>query len=233
MSAELSGPRLAPEVGPAKRLVVFLHGYGADGADLIELGRQWRKLLPDAAFVSPHAPERCSGAPMGRQWFALNAAALSPDDPRGEEERWRGVVAARPALDAFLDAELARLELDDSRLALVGFSQGSMMALHVGLRRRRAPAAIVAYSGLLVGPDKLGDAKARNARGEPPPILLLHGDQDPLIPLEAMLTATDDLARAEIPNQWHLSFGVGHGIDAGGLRQGGLFLAQAFRAAAR
>ena len=149
----------------------------------------------------------------------------APDDARGEDERWRGVVAARPALDAFLDAELARLGLDDSRLALVGFSQGSMMALHVGLRRRRAPAAIVAYSGMLVGPDKLGEAKARNARGEPPPILLVHGDQDPLIPLEAMLAATDDLARAEIPNQWHLSFGVGHGIDAGGLRQGGLFLA--------
>ena len=231
MSAELNGPRLDPEVAPAKRLVVFLHGYGADGSDLIELGRQWRKLLPDAAFVSPHAPERCVGAPTGRQWFSLNV--LAPNDARGEDERWRGVVAARPALDAFLDAELQRLGLDDSRLALVGFSQGSMMALHVGLRRRRAPAAIVAYSGMLVGPDKLGEAKARNPRGEPPPILLVHGDQDPVIPLEAMLAATDDLARAEIPNQWHLSFGVGHGIDAGGLRQGGLFLAQAFRAAAR
>ena len=86
---------------------------------------------------------------------------------------------------------------------------------------------------MLVGPDKLGEAKARNARGEPPPILLVHGDQDPLIPLEATLVAADDLARAEIPNQWHLSFGLGHGIDAGGLRQGGLVLAQAFRAAAR
>ena len=168
MPAELTGPRLDPEAAPAKRLVVFLHGYGADGADLIELGRQWRKLLPDAAFVSPHAPERCAGAPTGRQWFALNV--LAPDDARGEDERWRGVSAARPTLDAFLDAELARLGLDDSRLALVGFSQGSMMALHVGLRRKRALAAIVAYSGLLVGPDKLGEAKARNARGEPPPI---------------------------------------------------------------
>jgi phospholipase/carboxylesterase len=231
MPAELTGPRLDPEVAPAKRLVVFLHGYGADGNDLIELGRQWRKLLPDAAFVSPHAPERCAGAPTGRQWFPLKI--LAPDDSRGEGERWSGVVAARPALDGFLDAELARLGLDDSRLALVGFSQGSMMALHVGLRRRRAPAAIIAYSGLLVGPDKLGEAKARNVRGEPPPILLVHGDQDPMIPFEAMFAATDDLARAEIPNQWHLSFGIGHGIDAGGLRQGGLFLAQSFRAAAR
>ena len=111
MSVELNGPRLDPEVGSAKRLVVFLHGYGADGNDLIELGKQWRKLLPDAAFVSPHAPERCAGAPTGRQWFALNV--LAPEDARGGDERWRGVVAARPALDAFLDAELARLGLDE------------------------------------------------------------------------------------------------------------------------
>jgi phospholipase/carboxylesterase len=231
MPAELNGPRLDPEVATAKRLVVFLHGYGADGNDLIELGRQWRKLLPDAAFVSPHAPERCAGAPTGRQWFPLNV--LAPDDARGEDQRWSGVVAARPALDAFLDAELARRGLDDSRLALVGFSQGSMMALHVGLRRRRAPAAIVAYSGLLVGPDKLDEAKALSAKGESPPILLVHGDQDPLIPLEAMFAAMDDLARAGIPSQWHLSLGVGHGIDAGGLTHGGLFLAQSFRATGR
>jgi len=231
MAAPLTGPRLNPQRGPAKRLVVFLHGYGADGGDLIEVGRQWRALLPETAFVAPHAPERCAGAPMGRQWFALNA--LTPDDPRGEDERWRGAAAARPAIDAFLDAELKRLGLDDSSLALIGFSQGAMMALHVGLRRPRAPAGIVSYSGLLVGPERLGEAKARNAKGEPPAILLVHGDEDPLIPLAAMVVAMNDLAKAGIPNQWHLSLGVGHGIDEGGLRHGGLFLAQCFRAAAR
>ena len=231
MADPIAGPRLEAKSGRAKQLVVFLHGYGADGKDLIEIGRQWRNWLPDAAFVAPNAPERCAMSPIGRQWFGLSNRR--PDDPRGADERWTGAVKARPALDAFLDAELARLGLDESRLALVGFSQGTMMALHVGLRRRRAPAAIVAYSGMLVGPDKLGEAKARNPRGEPPPILLVHGDQDPVIPLEAMLAASDDLARAEIPNQWHLSFGTGHGIDAGGLRHGGQFLAQAFRAAAR
>ncbi len=226
MTANLTGPRLDPKGGPAKQLVVFLHGYGADGNDLIELGGQWRALMPEAAFVSPHAPERCAASPMGRQWFALSNAP--PDDPRGAADRWRGAVTARPAIDAFLDAELARLGLDDSRLALVGFSQGAMMALHVGLRRARAPAAIVSYSGLLVGPEYLSEAGARDARGARPPILLVHGDQDPLIPVEAMFMAMDDLARAEIPSQWHLSFGVGHGIDAGGLRHGGLFLAKAF-----
>jgi phospholipase/carboxylesterase len=231
MTANLTGPRLDPKSGPAKRLVVFLHGYSADGNDLIELGGQWRAALPETAFVSPHAPERCAASPMGRQWFALSGAA--PDDPKGAAERWQGAVAARPAIDAFLDAELARLGLDDSRLALVGFSQGAMMALHVGLRRPQAPAAIVSYSGLLVGPERLAEAAARDARGARPPILLVHGDRDPLIPAEAMFLAMNDLAEAEIPCQWHLSFGVGHGIDAGGLRHGGLFLAKAFGLRAR
>src|SRR5574337_665702 len=197
MSGALEGPRV-PAAGATKRLVVFLHGYGADGNDLIELGRAWRNLLPGTEVVSPHAPERCIGAPSGRQWFGLSNRP--PDDPRGAEERWNGAVKARAPIDAFLDAELARLGLDDSRLALVGFSQGSMMALHVGLRRKSAP----------------------------PAILLVHGDQDPLIPFEALFLALDALASAHIPAQWHMSFGVGHGIDEGGLRHGGLFLAQAF-----
>lgn len=226
MTAKLTGPRIPPKSGVARQLVVFLHGYGADGNDLIELGQQWRDLLPDAAFVSPNAPERCAGTPMGRQWFAL--AATAPDDPRGDAERWRGAVNARPAIDGFLDGELARLGLDDSRLALVGFSQGCMMALHVGLRRPRAVAGVLGYSGLLVGADHLAEAKARDARGEAPPVLLVHGDQDPLIPLDAMFIAANQLAAAEIPCQWHLSFGVGHGIDGGGLQHGGLFLAKAF-----
>ena len=149
MSVALDGPRIPASGGRAKGLVVFLHGYGADGGDLIELGKHWRALLPQTAFVSPHAPERCAGAPTGRQWFALTNRP--PHDPGGAEDRWNGVVKARGPIDAFLDAELERLGLDDSKLALVGFSQGSMMAMHLGLRRRRAPAAILGYSGLLVG----------------------------------------------------------------------------------
>ncbi len=226
MSAALDGPRIPASAGRTRQLVVFLHGYGADGNDLIELGRQWRTLLPEAAFVSPHAPERCAASPMGRQWFALANAA--PEDPAGARERWDGAVKARGPIDAFLDAELNRLGLDDSGLALVGFSQGAMMALHVGLRRPFAPAAILGFSGLLVGPERLNEAKARDKRGQPPPILLVHGDQDQLIPFEAMFMAADALAQASIPAQWHLSLGIGHGIDAGGLRHGGQFLDKAF-----
>lgn len=210
----LDGPRLKPASGrPARKLVVFLHGYGADGNDLISLGQEWAGLLPDAAFVSPHAPEPCAGTPYGRQWFPLSL--------RDPTEFWRGVVAARPALDPFLDAELARLNLTDQDLALVGFSQGTMMALHAGLRRRSSPAAILGYSGLLAGPEHLAEARTR------PRLMLVHGDQDDLIPVGFLFTATAALGKAEIPVQWHISAGLGHGIDGEGLSLGGRFLRQA------
>src|SRR5689334_20492919 len=131
MAAILDGPRIEPKSGAAKQLVVFLHGYGADGNDLIEIGRAWQGLLPQAAFVSPHAPEACGQAPMGRQWFPLTF--------RDPHERWTGVNAAAPVLHAFLDSELKRHALPPAALALVGFSQGTMMALHVGLRRAVPP----------------------------------------------------------------------------------------------
>ncbi|MFV0281592.1 MAG: alpha/beta hydrolase [Rhodoblastus sp.] len=220
MAATIDGPRLAPKSGAPRQLVVFLHGYGADGSDLIELGRQWRPFLPDALFVAPNAPELCAMAPSGRQWFSLTM--------RDPSERWTGVNKAQPALDAFLDQELAKLGLDESALALVGFSQGTMMALHAGLRRKRAPAGILGYSGMLVGPEHLSQATARTKNGEPPPILLAHGDSDEVIPLDALFDSADALAKADIPCQWHISFGVGHGIDEGGLMHGGLFVARNF-----
>jgi phospholipase/carboxylesterase len=215
MPRPLDGPRLAPKSGQARQLVVFLHGYGADGNDLIGLGEQWAGLMPDAAFVSPHAPEPCGMAPMGRQWWALTF--------RDPSERWRGCQVAAPDLDAFLGAELERHGLGPDRLALVGFSQGAMMAMHVGLRRPIQPAAIVAYSGHLVGPEHL----AAEAKGRPP-LLLVHGDRDEIIPVDALFEAMEGLTKAEIPCQWHLSLGIGHGIDPDGLRHGGLFLAQNF-----
>jgi phospholipase/carboxylesterase len=220
MVASIDGPRLAPKGRAVKRLVVFLHGYGADGTDLIAIGQQWQSLLQDTAFVAPHAPEACAQAATGRQWFPLTM--------REEGERWRGVNTAHPTLDAFLDAELTRYGLSDDRLALVGFSQGTMMALHTGLRRKRAPGAILGYSGLLVGAEHLAAAQARDAKGQPPPILLIHGDQDNVIPVDATFVAAEQLAEAGIPSQYHISEGIGHGIDGGGLMHGGLFLAQSF-----
>jgi phospholipase/carboxylesterase len=224
MAAELNGPRLEPRAGKARQLVVFLHGYGADGNDLIDIGRAWQQLLPEAAFVSPHAPQPCGQAPMGREWFPLTF--------RDPDERWTGVTTAAPALTQFLDAELARRGLGASVLALVGFSQGTMMALHVGLRRAVAPLAIVGYSGLLVGPTG-GEIEAmKHEITARPPVLLVHGDRDELIPAQALFHAAQGLAALDVPVEWHLSHGIGHGIDAEGLRHGGEFLARRFRALA-
>jgi len=216
----LDGPRLEPKSGRAKQLVVFLHGYGADGNDLIDIGRAWQNLLPDAAFISPHAPRPCGQAPVGREWFPLTF--------RDPNERWTGVNMAAPGLNDFLDTELARHGLPGQALALVGFSQGTMMSLHVGLRRRVAPAAIVGYSGMLVLP---GDADPEAIEAEvtaKPPVLLVHGAQDELIPAAALFHGAEGLAALGVPIEWHLSAGIGHGIDQEGLRHGGEFLARRF-----
>jgi len=220
--AELDGPRLEPRSGAARQLVVFLHGYGADGNDLIEIGRAWQGLLPHAAFVSPHAPRPCGQAPTGREWFPLTF--------RNPDERWNGVNAAAPGLNAFLDAELKRRNLPPSALALVGFSQGTMMALHVGLRRALPPAGIVGYSGMLIMPgDTMSEAFAAEIKSRPP-VLLIHGDEDQLIPVQAVNHSAQGLSAVGVPAEWHISPGVGHGIDEEGLRQGGEFLAKCFAA---
>ena len=219
MAADLDGPRIEPRAGGAARqLVVFLHGYGADGNDLIEIGRAWQGLLPHAAFVSPHVPHPCGQAPMGREWFPLT--------DRAQDERWRGTVSAAPILERFLDAELQRRNLPPSALALVGFSQGTMMALHVGLRRATAPFAIVGYSGLLVTNPKAEVDSLKTEIKSRPPVLLIHGDSDDLIPPQALFLAANGLAALGVPVEWHLSAGIGHGIDEEGLRQGGEFLAK-------
>ena len=179
MALPFDGPRLPPAAGGAARqLVVFLHGYGADGNDLIGLGREWAKLLPRAAFVSPHAPEPCGAAPMGKQWFDLSLGDT-------------GVKRAAPALDAFLDAELKRLGLGPRVLGLVGFSQGTMIALAVGLKRNPAPAAIVGYSGALATVEALPKDPT-----SAPAILLVHGDMDEVIPVDALFLAREQLAHA-------------------------------------
>lgn len=215
LAPKLSGPRRPATSGQTRKLVVLLHGYGANGEDLIGLAPYFARVLPDAAFVSPHAPEPCAGAPMGRQWWGISSFSA--------EERLKGAMRAAPLLDRFIDDELQRLRLSPSDLALVGFSQGTMMALHVGLRRERPVAAIVGYSGALVAPEAL----ASEARSKPP-ILLVHGDMDDLLPIESLFEAAQGLAAAGVPAEWHISPGVGHSIAQDGLDLGADFLARAF-----
>jgi phospholipase/carboxylesterase len=217
MSAHIDGPRLAPAAGGTpQQLVIFLHGYGADGNDLIGLGREWARLLPHAAFVSPHAPEALPGGYFGgRQWFAL--------DTRSEREWEEGVRRAGPALKAFIVAEAERAKLPMSAVALVGFSQGTMMALQAGLRLAVAPAAIVGFSGHLAGASRLAaEIKSK------PPVLLIHGADDEVIPVEAIHHARMALAAAGVPVEWHVRPGLGHGIDPEGLKLAGQFLRTAF-----
>lgn len=211
---DIDGPRLPPASGDnPEQLVIFCHGYGADGNDLISLGQAMGALLPEAAFVSPHAHEPCPLSPMGRQWFEITR--LDPD------EYWRGCQAAGPVLARFIDQEIARSGVTESRTALVGFSQGTMMALHTALRRIALLAGVVGFSGALAGPEHLADEIKSK-----PPVLLIHGRQDDVVPVAALSAATEALSALDVPVEWHIADGLGHGIDQTGLELAGQFLAK-------
>jgi phospholipase/carboxylesterase len=214
MTTTLDGPRVAPAHGrQAKSIVILAHGYGSNGEDLIGLAPYWRDALPDTVFVAPNAPERCPGAPGGYQWW-----------PVWNADRKAGVRDAAPILEAFIDAELARHGLTENRLALVGFSQGTMLALNVAPRRERQIAGVVGYSGTLIEPDA---AEVRTR----PPILLVHGDEDTMIPVAALHTAETALKGLGFDATTHVSRGLGHSIDMDGLRLGGEFLNRVLGAA--
>jgi len=212
MMPRLSGPSRPPASGgKPRRLVILLHGLGADGNDLIGLAPYWARLLPDAEFLSPNAPFPCDMAPYGYQWFS--------SQDRSPEAVLGGVRAAAPILDAFIDEALEERGLGSGELALVGFSQGTMMSLFVGLRRAEPVAGIVGFSGRLLAPELL----ASELRSRPP-ILLVHGTEDPLVPYSSLAAAETTLKAAGVPVETVTSFGIGHSIDDQGLRRGGQFL---------
>lgn len=208
----LSGPEVAPKDGsPPDSLVIFAHGYGSNGQDLIGLAAHLQPVLPKTQFLSPNAPEPCAMAPGGYQWFHLSSIS--------REERDQGTVVAAPALDAYIDAQLERFALPPERLVLVGFSQGTMVSLHVGLRRTPPIAGILGFSGSLSAPERLIDEmRAR------PPVLLVHGAADETVPVWLMFEAYGALQAAKVPVERHVSQNTAHSIAADGLEAGARFL---------
>ncbi|MDZ4382931.1 MAG: phospholipase [Parvibaculum sp.] len=209
----LSALRRPAASGKAEWLVVFLHGYGSSGADLMSFAGYWQPSMPDVAFVAPDGPTPTKDG--GFQWIGKR--------PAGDPKLYEDAVAAAPQLYAFIDAELALENLDASRLALVGFSQGTVMALHLGLRRTVAPAAVLGYSGGLAGADKLKEEIVSK-----PPVMLVHGEQDALAPLYGMMTSVKALSEAGVACQGIPIPGLGHAVDANALIYGARFLLSAF-----
>ena len=201
--------------GTVRQVVVLCHGVGADGHDLIDLAPTWSRALPDALFVAPDAPEPYDGGPTGRQWFSLQDRTPTVLDA--------GARRASPRLLATIDAELAGAGLPPGAMALMGFSQGAMMALHAGLRRPAPPRGILAYSGALLDTPGLAAELAGH-----PPVLLVHGEEDEVVPFSRAGAAEAALARLGIPVQTLWCSGLGHGIDDAGLSAGALFLQQLF-----
>lgn len=208
----LDGPRWGPAAGGVPRkLVVLLHGLGADGFDLIDLAPGWGQAVPEALFVAPHAPEPCDLAPYGRQWFSVQ--------DRTPARMLAGVQVAAGHLGRFLDAETARLGLAPGDVALMGFSQGAMTALFAGLRRDPPPAAVLAYAGRLIGAESLH----AELRGHPP-VLLVHGEADDVVPVEGSREAERVLTALGVPVESAWRPGLAHGLDEAGIALGALTL---------
>lgn len=201
----LDGPRLAPlTASTPSALVVLIHGYGSNGHDLISIGAMIQPLLPEAAFFAPHAPSQIAGMAAAHQWWPIETFSAV--------ERTAGAASAAPALDAFIAAKLESAGLASDRLLLIGFSQGAMLALHIGLRRPAAIAGIVAISGMLVAPERL-ESELRSR----PPVLLVNGTRDDVVPFASMALAANALASAGVPVETHGSVGVDHSVGPDGL----------------
>ena len=212
----LDGPRFGPVSGKkAEQLVILLHGVGADGQDLIGLAPFLAQSMPDAGFVSPNAPFTCDMAPYGYQWFSLQ--------DRSPSSILAGVQATAPILNAFIDSELSAHGLASDKLALIGFSQGTMMSLYISPRREDAAAGVVGFSGRLVGPDLL-----ENELQSRPPMLLIHGDADLVVPFESLGLAEEGLQSAGIQVDTMVRPGLGHGIDEQGMAGAAAFLKGCF-----
>ncbi|MBT3534596.1 MAG: alpha/beta fold hydrolase [Rhodospirillaceae bacterium] len=210
---ELTGPSFGPAAGgDPQQLVILLHGYGANGDDLIGLAPAFAQVLPNAEFLSPNAPYPCEANPFGGlQWFEVWQ--------QEGVDRLAQVRNGTRIVDAFIDAELAKRGLSDDKLVLIGFSQGTMLSLHVGMRRKAPCAGILGYSGRLESPETLaGEITAK------PPVLMIHGEEDPMLAVDLMDKAAETLRENGVLVETHRCPGLGHGIDEDGIRLGAGFL---------
>lgn len=190
--------------GAPKQLIVFLHGVGADGNDLITLAHELAPYFPEAQFLSPNAPFECDMAPFGYQWFSL--ADRAPD------KLLAGVRGVEPIVNHYLDQQLKIYNVPEDKLAVIGFSQGTMTALHCLLRRPNACGALVGFSGPMIGSDTL-KAELKST----PPVCLIHGEMDDVVPFGAMALASEALLESGVPHETHACPNVAHGIDPQGL----------------
>ena len=204
----LTGPRRDAKSGNADSLVIFLHGYGSDGNDLIGIGDTLAEHMPNATFLSPNAPQRCANSPIGYQWFPIPWL-----DGSTEETSKQGHVESVKLLNAWLDEVSVNEGIAPDRTIFFGFSQGTMMALHVGPRRENSFAGIVGFSGRLLNPELLS-AEFRSK----PPVLLVHGDSDDMVPPASLPAAADALTAVGIEVFTHISKNTGHGIAPDGLQ---------------
>ena len=208
MSRALQTDRAEPLSGEVLSAVIFLHGYGANGANLMGLAETLAPHLPDTLFLAPDAPERCEGTPYGLQWFPIPWI-----DGSSEEMARDGLMRAAQDLDAFLTGVMVEEDLLPEQVMILGFSQGSMMALHVAPRRDEAMAGVVAFSGRLLEPEALAEEVQSR-----PPVLLIHGDRDEVVPVQAMPQAAEALQEAGWTEVFaHVMKGTGHGIAPDGL----------------
>lgn len=204
---KLSGPMLPPASGGLpKQAVVLLHGYGSDGNDLIGLAPHWQGVLPDAVFIAPNGPDTCRQLASGFQWFDISF------DGDRLAKRQQGVVGARAVLVEFLEDLWGQTEITLENTILAGFSQGAMMALHVGLSMDRPLMGIIAFSGAFLPPDGFGSIAFAKT-----PVCLVHGDMDQVVEPSHSADAEAVLAKAGYDVAYHVSKGVGHGIAPDGL----------------
>ncbi len=208
MTRVLNAGRKEALSGETRSAVIFLHGYGANGADLLGLADPLSEHMPDTMFIAPDAPEACAGAPFGFQWFPIPWI-----DGSSEEESRQGLYRAAEDLNAFLDAIMVDEDLLPEQVMLFGFSQGTMMSLHVAPRREDPVAGICAFSGRLLEPELLADeAESR------PAVLLVHGDQDDVVPVQSLPQAAEALQEAGWKEVYaHIMEGTAHGIAPDGL----------------